>query len=122
MKSQYLGLWKCERTGWYMSQPITKKQLKEIKGKLRIIMRYNKYHNPEKNTPRFIFAFADAESAENVVSLKFDSDEFEEMINSLEEAKRLVSLAVDGAENYDDNYYYIDKAEQILSEILEKIN
>jgi hypothetical protein len=69
MRSKYLGLWKSEKTGWYVSQKIYKKDIqgmqKDARMGLRIIVRFNKYYEPEEKCdtrkPRFIFTFVDCD-------------------------------------------------------------
>jgi len=65
-KTAYEGLWKG-KTAWYISKGFTKKQLKEMPNKFRLIVRENKYHkNNDDGTPRFIFSFVDAETANDL--------------------------------------------------------
>ena len=114
MKSQYLGLWKSERTGWYLSPGIKKKDLENItKDKGRIILRYNKHHNPEKNTPNFIFAFADADTVNNT-TLETEHDWYEELLGAFE---KIQDLAYHGDVSHEDNYYEID---MLCRKILDK--
>jgi len=70
MKTEYEGLW-LGRTAWYVSKPFTKKKLQEMPAKFRLIVRENKFHKNNKDgTPRFIFAFADAETANRITELR----------------------------------------------------
>lgn len=95
MKTNYMGLWKQERAGWYCSKAFTKKQLQELPAKCRLVLRYNKYHKPqENNTPKFIFTFADAESSQNLCDIQqledtAENDVIEELKEKLKEINRL---------------------------------
>jgi predicted nucleic acid-binding Zn finger protein len=124
MKSQYLGLWKSERSGWYLSKPILKKKLAESKDRFRIIMRYNKYHNPENNTPKFIFALADEESTQNITEIQLESDEFQNIMDSI---KRIQEIAYNGDVNdsgslsgYNEAKNACNDIDMICREILDK--
>ncbi len=69
-KKGFEGLWKG-RSGWYRSKAFLKKDIENLllgdKDRKCIILRYNKYHKAEGNTPNFIFAFADAREADKIV-------------------------------------------------------
>jgi hypothetical protein len=68
-KQQYNGLW-YNGNGWYNSYAFSKKALAELLengGKKRLIVRHNKYWKEGSNTPRFVFAFVDADKAENII-------------------------------------------------------
>ena len=115
MRSQYLGLWKSERSGWYLSQPIKKKDIDNIRKEMgRIAMRHNKYHDPKKNTPRFVFAFVDANSEENI-TMKFETDWYEEIIEAM---KRIHELAYSRGEGMDSDVY--GEIQDISGEILKE--
>lgn len=78
MKTKYEGLWPG-RTAWYISKPFTKQQVKDMPNKFRLIIRENKYHkNNSDGTPRFIFAFADAETAKETALFQFEDEESED--------------------------------------------
>ena len=67
MRTKYEGLWKG-RTAWYISKGFTKQQLSQMPSKFRLIIRENRYHKSNADgTPRFIFSFADAEDANDLV-------------------------------------------------------
>ena len=78
MKSKYEALWKCERPGWYRSKTYKTKNFPE---KFQILMRYNKFHDPERNTPNFIFSIMDQDSAD-ATAFEFDKDWLEEIIDA----------------------------------------
>jgi hypothetical protein len=70
-KKGFEGLWKG-RSGWYRSKAFKKKDIENLlagdKDRKCIILRYNKYHkNSEDGRPNFIFAFADAREADQIV-------------------------------------------------------
>ncbi len=89
MKSEYLGLWKG-RTAWYISKPITQQQIKEMPKKTRIILRYNKCYEAKSNKPKFIFAFADAKTADAIVFETEDySDKLEEALDTIRKVQDL---------------------------------
>ncbi len=85
--------------------------------KFKIILRYNKQYEPDENRPRFIFAFADKESTENAVNVTFEPDRFERISEYVKRATELIGMAVDGAENYGDDYQRICMVEDLLEEI-----
>lgn len=87
-KSEFLGLWNT-RQAWYQSKALTKKQLQELPKKVRVIMRYNKYHKGnDSRTPKFVFSFADAETAEAICFKMEDyTSEIDEVKERLETIK-----------------------------------
>ena len=86
-KYKYNGLWKGE-TLWYISKGFSKTQLiKTMPNKFRLIVRENKFHKSnDDGTPRFVFSFVDAETAEE---LRFGKpDTLTEMVEELAEVMR----------------------------------
>lgn len=60
--TKWSGLW-SQRQGVYASAVIKKA---DIPKHTRIIFRYNKYYEKDKNRPRFVFCFADSEGYEEL--------------------------------------------------------
>lgn len=110
MKSQFIGLWKQDRSGWYSSPVIEKSK---FSGKnFRIILRQNKFYEADSNKPRFIFAIADSDSVQNL-TVKFDSDLFEANLIMYDRLLRLADeikfAAIRGSEvsnGYKNEYFY----------------
>lgn len=121
MKSQYEGLWKSERTGWYCSKPMTQADIKKLPKKCRILMRYNKYYEKDSNKPNFIFAFADAEGME-AVTIESDKKEYVSELDSikskLSEIRSYSIYGQDSCENYDEPYRYLSMIEDLCNEFL----
>jgi hypothetical protein len=109
MKSQSLGLWKSERTGWYLSRAIKNDDIKHFKkgSPLRIGLRYNKYYDADSNKPRFIFAFMDADSSNNT-TLEFSRDWYEELISSIREIQEIAYHGDVSSDDGKDACYKID--------------
>ncbi len=62
------GLW-AQRQGWYASKTISKKELLDLIGdteQIKLILRYNKFYEKERNRPRFVFSFASANAADEI--------------------------------------------------------
>ena len=102
MKTNYMGLW-AGRTAWYCSKAMTQKQISELPKKCRIILRENKYHkNNSDGTPRFIFAFADAETR-NAICV--ETEDYQDSLDEIQEMDgvilRLSIIAQDDCKNYD---------------------
>ena len=119
MKSNYMGLW-AGRTGWYCSKAMTQKQISELPKKCRIILRENKYHkNNEDGTPRFIFAFADAETSDAIC---FEVEDYQDKMGELREAiSSILTASIHGQDactNYDSAYYRLCDIEEICTQIL----
>lgn len=85
MKTNYIGLWAQERQGWYAG-PVIKKA--DIPKYTRIIMRYNKYYDKEKNRPKFVMTFADAEGFEEACTELVYAESAQEKIDKLAEVMR----------------------------------
>ena len=126
MKSNYMGLW-AGRTGWYRSKAMTQKQIRELPKKCRIILRENKYHkNNEDGTPRFIFAFADAETS-NAICFEVEDyqDKVDELQDKVDELRGAISSILtasihgqDACANYDSAYHRLCDIEEICTQIL----
>ena len=62
------GLW-ARRQGWYISKPISKKELLDLMGdteQINLILRYNKFYEKDSNRPRFVFSFASVQAADDI--------------------------------------------------------
>lgn len=116
MKTNYMGLWKQERAGWYCSKAFTRKQLQELPARCRLVLRYNKYHKPqENNTPKFVFTFADAESSQNLCDIQQLEDmSFSDLVEQLKEIRRY-------ANQLDDDGYYTESEKWIIYQRIYKI-
>ena len=109
MKSDYQGLWKSEKIGWYNSKVFNKKELPD---KFTIVMRYNKYHEPKKKTPNFIFNFRESEL--DHATIKFEKDWYETVQESI---RRIKIEAQNG--RHDINYAGLDAGLRSLGDIID---
>lgn len=110
MKSEYIGLWEKENQ-WFISQPITKKQLLEMPKKFRLVMRRNYYYKKGTNRPKYVFTFTDAEDVEEVKEIKIKNsmlEEQEEIIEQLVDTLNEVAEKCRGKylDNDNDNFLY----------------
>ena len=120
MKTNYMGLW-AGRTVWYCSKAMTQKQISELPKKCRIILRENKYHkNNSDGTPRFIFAFADAETSNAIC---FETEDYQDKLDEIQETVgailRLSISGQDACENYDTAYRRLCDIEELCKQVLE---
>ena len=84
METKWLGLWKQERSSFYAGQVIKKKYIPNF---TRLIVRHNKFWNAERNTPRYVYCFANSEEYKQKcvpveeVERKYTRDEVQYAIN-----------------------------------------
>lgn len=125
MKTEYLGLWKT-RTAWYRSQVLSKEQIQNLPPKTRILLRENNRHqNNDDGTPRFIFSFADEQTAD---SISFEIEEYSDVVDIVLYLKeQLIDIrgkamrGQDASDNYDTAYHKHCDIEEICDNCIDKI-
>jgi hypothetical protein len=95
-KRKYEGLWYNSR-GWYCSKSFRKRDIEELlKGGInkRLVVRHNKYWKEGSNTPRFVFAFVDADKSQKLIEeLPYVSPEEEvDILSEYDDGTEYVSI------------------------------
>jgi len=134
MKDFDIGLW-YSGNGFYQSQVLKASDIKkkiEDKRFVRVYLRFNGRYNKNNNTPKFVMAIGRAkdnsleELTDDYANSREDYDSMREKLDEisgeLQEARRLIGMVVDNAENYDDNYHYACGCLQIIDSILEGLD
>lgn len=78
-RTKWEGLWQ-QREGVYSSKTIRKMDIPKY---AKLIIRYNKYYEKGCNKPRFVYTFAQRESA-NAITLKIEKDEYITLVEAEE--------------------------------------
>ena len=88
MNTEWKGLWKQDRQGFYAGQVIRKK---DIPSYTRIVLRYNKFYDKEKNRPKFVYCFADSDGyKEKCIPLEIEETEEVERLYTAEEVMQVI--------------------------------
>ena len=87
-KTQWHGLW-YQREGVYSGYVIKKSDIPE---KARLILRYNKYYDKGSNKPRFVYCFANGDSAD-AITMQVEHEEYvslEDLTSKIEELAEIM--------------------------------
>lgn len=87
-KTQWQGLW-YQREGVYSGYVIKKA---DIPKKARLILRYNKYYDKDSNKPRFVYCFANGDSAD-AITMQVEHEEYvslEDLTSKIEELAEIM--------------------------------
>ena len=98
-KTEWKGLWK-NREGIYSGQTIKKS---DIPNYARLIVRYNKFYESDSNKPRFVYCFANGDSA-NAITIERTKEEYwdgQELVDLKEKVEDLADIMRRGNRNAD---------------------
>lgn len=87
-KTQWQGLW-YQREGVYSGYVIKKA---DIPKKARLILRYNKYYDKDSNKPKFVYCFANGDSAD-AITMQVEHEEYvslEDLTSKIEELAEIM--------------------------------
>lgn len=95
-KTQWQGLW-YQREGVYSGYVIKKA---DIPKKARLILRYNKYYDKDSNKPRFVYCFANGDSAD-AITMQVEHEEYVSIEDLTSKIEELAEIMRDGNHNAD---------------------
>ena len=120
-KTTWEGLWR-RKPGIYFSRICTKSELDKIPNNFRLIIKENKNHiNNNTKTPRFVFAFTDAEEQKGVLLKAEETIVKNQIIKLCNEYKKMSEVAVNNSEKEFAKYYFVKKLIQ-YSQKLSNVN
>lgn len=121
-KTQWQGLW-YQREGVYSGYVIKKADIPE---KARLILRYNKYYDKDSNKPRFVYCFANGDSAD-AITMQVEHEEYVSLEDLTSKIEELAEIMRDGNHNADSLFlpsesqasaeYLMKKAIELVEEI-----
>ena len=110
-KTNWIGLWEQQRNGIYGSHIIRKA---DIPAYTKIIMMQNRYFKEGGKRPRYVFCFANGDSAKAIttVTTKQEYYSWEEMQNKIDEYEKRICLTAEQLQSIisaldPDDYYTV---------------
>ena len=88
-KTKWEGLW-YQKEGVYAGKVIKKADIPKY---AKLIVRYNKYYSKDSNKPKFVYCFANGDSA-NAITMEVNSETFQDseiMANRIAELEEQIS-------------------------------